>query len=218
MSYFVQKIIEFGISQETFLQVLMLPVVATFIAFAREILGIRGFGIYITSLITFGFVATGLKYGLVIFLIVMIGATFWRFLFKKIKIHYLPRIALVLTGICLMIFFMFFCGKYFKVEGLYTLSIFPILVMILLSEHFITVQVERGLKEAVYLTLETLILAIISYFIVKSKFLANLLLNYPFWSFAFLAIVNFFLGKWTGLRVSEYLRFSKLIAFLKSQK
>jgi len=218
MSYFVQKIIEFGISQETIVQVLMLPVVATFIAFARQVLGVRGFGIYITSLITFGFVATKLKYGLMIFLIVMIGATLWRFILKKIKILYLPRIALVLTGVCLIILFIFFLGKYFKVEGLYTLSIFPILVIILLSEHFITIQFERGLKEAIYLTFETLILAIASYFIVQSKFLANLLLNYPFWSFAFLGVVNFFLGKWTGLRVSEYLRFRKLIAFLKSQK
>lgn len=218
MSYFIQKIVEFGVPQETILQILMLPVVVSFIAFARQVIGIKGFGIYITSLIAFGFVATKLKYGLVIFLIVLLSATFLRFILKKIKILYFSRIALVLIGICLVILFIFFLGKYLKIEGLRTISIFPILVIILLSEYFITVQFEKGIKEALYLTFETLILTIISYFIVQSKALGNFLLNYPFFSFAFLAIFNFLLGKWTGLRLSEYIRFRRLISFLRSQK
>jgi len=218
MSFFIQQIINFGVSEGTLALILMVPVVATFIGFSRQIIGIRGLGIYITLIIAYAFVATKLKYGLVIFLVVVIIGSVARILLKKARLLYLPRMAIILTSVALSIFLMFLFGSFLNIEGLQIISIFPILIMILMVERFVAVQIERGQKMAIFLTLETLILAIISYYIINWSGLRHLLLRYPLQSFLFLFLFNFLLGKWTGLRLTEYFRFRELMEYLEVSK
>lgn len=215
MDFLVQQIVNFGVSEVTIALILMLPIVATFITFARQVIGIRGFGIYITLIIAFAFVATQLKYGLVIFFVVVLSGTFFRLLIKKMRILYLPRMAIILTGVTLDVFLMFFFGSYFKIKGLQLISIFPILITTLIVERFVSAQIERDFKTAVLMTIETLILAIISYFIINWSFLQQLLLNFSLFALALVLLFNYILGRWTGLRVSEYFRFRELLEYLE---
>ncbi len=215
MDFLVEQIINFGVSENTIVLILMLPLVATFITFCRQVIGIRGFGIYITLLLSFGFVAAKLKYGLIIFLVVFFTGTILRFLIRKIRILYLPRMAIILTGVTLVIFLMFFLGSYLEVKGLQIISIFPILVMMLVVERFVSAQIERGAKIAILMTFETFILAIISYFIIIFHPIQKFLLNFPIPILLALFLFNFFLGKWTGFRLTEYLRFKELRNYFK---
>jgi len=214
MSFLVEQIVNFGVSEGTLALILMLPVVATFIAFARQIIGIRGFGIYITLIIAYAFVATKLKYGIVIFLVVVIAGTLMRRLLQKTKILYLPRMAMVLTFVTLAVFLMFLLGSYLNIEGLQVISIFPILIMTLVVERFVAAQMEKGQRTAIFMTLETLILAIISYYIITWASLQQLLLEWPIVSIFVVLILNFALGHWTGFRLSEYFRFKELMEYL----
>lgn len=216
MDILVQQIINFGVSQQTVALILMLPVVATFITLCRQIIGIRGFGIYITLIVAFAFVAAGLKYGIAIFIVVISAGTILRFLIKKIRILYLPRMAMILTGVTLVIFLMFVFGSYFKIEGLQIISIFPILVTTLIVERFVTAQIERGAKTAIFMTMETLVLAFFSYLIITWMGLQRMLLNFPLVFILILFLFNFALGKWTGLRLTEYFRFQELREYLKA--
>jgi hypothetical protein len=215
MNFLVQQIINFGVSQNTIALILMLPVVATFIAFARQVIGIRGFGIYITLIVAFAFVATQLKYGFVAFLVVVLAGTFFRILFKRIKILYLPRMAIILTGVSFAVFLMFALGSYLDVKGLQVISIFPILITTLIVERLVAAQIERGPKVAVFMTAETLILAVISFYIINWPSLQGILLQFPFIAFAILIGVNYGLGKWTGLRITEYFRFRELLEYME---
>ncbi|PJC47763.1 MAG: hypothetical protein CO034_01425 [Parcubacteria group bacterium CG_4_9_14_0_2_um_filter_35_11] len=218
MSFLVQQIINFGVSEGTLALILMVPVVATFIAFSRQIIGIRGLGIYITLIIAYAFVATKLKYGLVIFLVVVITGSLVRLLLKKARLLYLPKMAIILTSVAFSIFLMFLLGSFLSIEGLQIISIFPILIMILMAERFVAVQIERGQKMAIFLTLETVVLAIISYYIINWSWLGQILLKYPLQSFLILFLFNFLLGKWTGLRLTEYFRFKELMEYLEVSK
>ena len=215
MSSLIQQIVDFGVSEGTLSLILMLPVVASFIAFCRQIIGIRGFGIYITLIIAFAFVETKLKYGLIIFFIVVLAGTLVRVLIKKVRVLYLPRMAIVLSGVTLAVFLMFLLGSYFDIEGLQFISIFPILIMTLVVERFIAAQIERGQRNAIFMTLETLILAIISYFIIESVWLRQILLGWPICSLCVLFLFNFILGKWTGLRITEHFRLRELKEYLE---
>lgn len=218
MDFLVQQIVSFGITQNTIALILMLPVVATFITFCRQIIGIRGFGIYITLIVAFAFVATGLKYGLVVFFVVVAVGTFLRSLIKKIRILYLPRMAIILTGVTLVIFLMFYLGSYLNIQGLQIISIFPILITMLIVERFVAAQIERGANTAILMTIETLILAVISYFIISWTVLQKLILSFPIVTILILFLFNFALGKWTGLRLTEYFRFKELRDYLKTSK
>ena len=214
MSFLIEQVVNFGVSEGTLSLILMLPVVASFIAFCRQIIGVRGFGIYITLIIAFAFVETSLKYGLVIFFVVVLAGTLARVLIKRVRVLYLPRMAIVLSGVTLVVFLMFLLGSYLNIEGLQFISIFPILIMILVVERFVAAQIERGQKNAILMILEVLILAIISYFIINSIWLQKVLLNWPICSLCVLFLFNLILGKWTGLRITEYFRLRELREYL----
>ena len=200
-----------GIPEETIVILLMLPIAATIIAFARQVIGIKGFGIYTPLIISFAFLATGLKYGLAFFIVIILVGTLMRLVVKKFRLLYLPRMAIVLTAVALAILFVLLEGAFSGRSGLTSASIFAIVIMITLVEKFIASQIERGRKEAIILTIETLILSVICYWIAIWPWLRNLALDYPFFFILGTILINIILGRWTGLRISEYLRFRKII-------
>jgi hypothetical protein len=207
----IEYMINQGVPQETIVLLLMLPIVATVIAFARQIIGIRGFGIYTPLIISLAFLATGLKYGLALFITVLLVGTLTRLLVKRFRLLYLPRMAIVLTAVALGILLLLLAGAYADRRGLIAASIFTILIMGTLVEKFISVQIERGARGAVILTSETLFLSIICYWLASWSWLQNQALVYPIWFILGAIIINILLGKWTGLRLSEYWRFREVI-------
>jgi hypothetical protein len=197
----------------------MLPVVVMIIAFFRQVIGIKAFGIYTPALIIFAFLAIksdsgdfwgGIKYGISIFATVIIIGTLARIVLKQFRLLYLPRVAIVISIVALSTLLMLTIGGVFQRTGLASVSIFPILIMITLVEKFVAVQIEKGNKTAVFLSLETLAISIFGYFVASWSSLIFLLQQYPWLVFAAIGI-NILLGKWTGLRLSEYIRFKKII-------
>ena len=200
-----------GVSEEAVILLLMLPIVATIIAFARQVIGIKGFGIYTPLIISFAFLATGLKYGLAFFIIIILVGTLTRLAVKRFRLLYLPRMAIVIIAVAVSILLVFLEGAYSERNGLTAASIFAVIIMITLVEKFIASQIERGRKEAITLTIETLLLSIICYWIAIWPWLRETVLAYPFLIIIGTIIINILLGKWTGLRISEYARFRKII-------
>lgn len=200
-----------GIPFETVILLLMLPIIATFIAFLRQVVGIKAFGIYTPLIITFAFLATnGLKYGIFIFLAVILSGMLMRFMLKPFRLLYLPRVAIMLSVVALVILGTLFLGGNMRRTGLASVSIFPILIMITLVEKFVAVQIEKGNKTAVILTLETLLISVVGFYLASWGELIRLLASYP-WVVLLAFPINFFLGRWTGLRLSEYLRFKDVL-------
>jgi len=210
-SFIIQYMTNNGVPRETIILLLMLPIVATIIALARQIIGIKGFGIYTPLIISFAFLATGLKYGLAFFIAILLAGTVARFLAKRFRLLYLPRMALVLTAVAIAIIFLLGIGAFYQKKGLIAASIFAILIMITMVEKFVSAQIERGTAKAIILTVETLILSIICYWAISWSWLQGIVILYPLWVIVSTGIINVFLGKWTGLRLSEYFRFRDVI-------
>ena len=218
MSQITQYMISQGVPQETVVLLLMLPIVATIIAFARQIIGVKGFGIYTPLIISFAFLATGLKYGLTLFIAILLVGTMARLMVKKFRLLYLPRMAIVLIIVSLTILLVFLEGAYSGRHGLITASIFAVLIMVTLVEKFIATQIKQGAKRTIIITSETLILSIICYWVASWFWLQNIVLSYPLGIILGSIIINIFLGKWTGLRLSEYFRFQKIIKHVEPFK
>ena len=200
-----------GVPFETVILILMLPIIATLIAFLRQVVGIKAFGIYTPLIITFAFLATnGLRYGVAIFLAVIFIGMLMRFILKPFRLLYLPRVAIMLTVVAILILFLLVFGGNMKRTGLASVSIFPILIMITLVEKFVAVQIEKGNKTALLLALETLIISIIGFYIASWSALIRLVVGYP-WIILFTIPINVMIGRWTGLRIIEYIRFKDVI-------
>lgn len=200
-----------GVPFETVILILMLPIIATLIAFLRQVVGIKAFGIYTPLIITFAFLATnGIKYGIAIFLAVIFIGMLMRFILKPFRLLYLPRVAIMLTVVALIILLLLVSGGNLKRTGLASVSIFPILIIITLVEKFVAVQIEKGNKTALILALETLVISILGFYLASWNGLIKVIVGYP-WIVLLTIPINILLGKWTGLRLSEYIRFRQVI-------
>lgn len=210
MSELVRFIMDQHVDINTVFLLLALPFIATLIAGFRQIIGIKSFGIYSPLVLTFAFWATDLKYGLAIFLVIFVTGTLVRYLLKKTRLLYMPRMAIVLTLISIAVLALITVGGHFRRYGLSSTSILPILIMIVLIEKFISAQVEKGFRTAALLSLETLFISVVGFFVLRWGAFQWFVLEFPYYVFGLL-IVDFLLGKWSGLRLSEYLRFRNVI-------
>lgn len=123
----------------------------------------------------------------------------------------MPKLALLIIFVSLSVFVAMFVLSYFGYISFSNYSIVPIVILILLSEKFLSIHFEYSRKRAWYITFETILLAVIAYLVVNWQTLRLLVLAYP--EIVLLTIpINIFLGKWTGLRLLEYSRFAKVIA------
>lgn len=215
LSYLLSFLVNQGMSLNTIYLLFLLPIVATLVALARHVVGISSLGIYVPSVITLVFFITGLKAGILIFLLVLIIGFVMRFAAKKFRISFLPRVAIILTGVSLGIFLVAALASWIGAFDFISLSIFPILIIILLAEKFISAQIKLGSREFIKIVVETFVLSMLCYFFGNWEVIRNLVLGYP--EVVLLTIViNFIIGRWSGLRLVEYYRFRKLIKYVGS--
>lgn len=211
LQHAIRQALQKGVSANTIVLVLLFPLVAAIIAASRHIIGIRGFGIFLPAVLSVVFVSTGIIEGLLLFLTILLVATLSRMFLRKLKLQYLPRMALLLWFVSLGVFGILFLSPYLNLSTIITLSIFPILILILLTENFIDIQIGKSMKEAVGLTFETLIIALICSFVLQLDFLQKFVLTNPEITVVSVAVFNVLMGKYVGLRLLEYKRFKPLL-------
>ena len=215
VSPLIQYFIREGVPLGTVVLLLVLPIVVTLIAFFRQVIGIKAFGIYTPAIVTFAFLATPqLRYGVVVFVSVILVGMLMRFALKNLRILYLPRVAITLSIIAFAILFLLGLGGSMQRTGLASVSIFPILIMITIVEKFVATQIEKGNRTAIILAVETLIISLVGYYLASWPLLVKGLIAYP-WAVLFTIPINIFLGKWDGLRLIEYFRFREVLKNLK---
>lgn len=211
LQHAIRKAVYMGVPANTIVLVLLFPIIATLIVLSRHWIGIRGFGIFLPAVLSVVFVATGIIEGILLFLIIIGGAMIARPLIKKIKVQYLPRTALILWFVSLCVLVALFIAPYLNLKSLTTISIFPILILILLVENFMDIQSGMSLKEAINMTIETLGIALVCSLVLELDFLQKLVLLYPEITVIATAVVDIIMGKYVGLRLLEYKKFKELI-------
>ncbi|MDR0463214.1 MAG: hypothetical protein LBG64_03280 [Pseudomonadales bacterium] len=200
-----------GLPANIIVILLMFPILASLIAFSRHIIGLRGFGIYAPAVLSVAFLSTGVIEGIVIFFLVIISAIVLKKILGHIKLFPLPRTALMLWGISLSVLFFLILAANFNLTYFISLSIFPLLIIILLSENFLETQFFANQKEAWRLTIETIVIAAAGGLILGWTSLRELVILNPEITIVTLCAINFLIGKYRGLRLLEYLRFNSII-------
>jgi hypothetical protein len=123
--------------------------------------------------------------------------------------------AIILGVGSLTILFLVGIGTFFGVFLSYD-TVFVLLIMSTLVESFLNVKSEEGLRSAVFGISQTIIAALLCVFIVQWPSFRALIIAYPE-IILFTPIVNILLGRWTGLRVSEYFRFREVFRHLAQE-
>jgi hypothetical protein len=200
-----------GVQPNVLVLLLLFPLVVTMIAASRHIVGLRGFGVYIPAVLSIALASTGVLEGLILFLAIAATAVVAKKLVRKTHLPYLPRTALMLWTVSLGIFGLIVLAPYINLVTLMSVSIFPILILVLLAENFLDAQARTKQSEALMLTLETLGLAVIASFFLRWEPLQIFALSEPELLIIVVAFLNALIGKFVGLRLSERLRFRSII-------
>lgn len=213
VKYAIRNAVSSGVPANTIVLLLLLPVVALFIAAARHLIGLRGFGIFLPAALSVSFIATGPALGIGLFLLIVTVSTSARIVLRraKVKLQYLPRMALILWLVSASVLGLLFLAPALKQPDLANVSIFAVLILALLAEDFTKVQLGKSVKTAVSLTTETLILSLASFAFLTYQPLRHYALLNPETLLISVGVLDFLLGKYSGLRVMEVWRFRKLL-------
>jgi len=206
----VRKSIEKGLPANIIVLLILFPLIAAIISASRHIIGFRGFGIYIPAVLSVAFVSTGILTGTIIFIAVLLAAIMTRTVIRRLRLPYLPRRAMLLWGVSIWVLIILMLAAYSDVTSLVTINIFPLLIIMLLTENFMSSQLFNSQKEAFKLTVETLMIAIFCSLIISLDQVQQIVILRPELTFIAIAFANILTGKYSGLRLLEYLRFTPL--------
>jgi hypothetical protein len=213
VKYAIRGAVKAGVPANTIVLLLLLPVAALVIAGARHLVGLRGFGIFLPAALSVVFIATSPVVGVILFLAIVTVSTLTRILMRrmKVKMQYLPRMALILWSVVVGVLAILFAAPLIRHSALSTVSIFPVLILVLLAEDFSRVQLGKSAKTAIDITSETLILALLSYIFLTLEPIQHFALLNPEMLLILTAVLDYLLGRYVGLRFLEIWRFRKLI-------
>jgi len=211
LQHAIREAIKNGVPANTIVLVLLFPLVATMIAASRHVVGIRGFGIFLPATLSVVFVSTGVTAGVLLFLTIITVATITRMFLRKLKLQYLPRMALLLCFVSLGVLVILFVSPFLNLEQLITVSIFPVLILVLTMENFITIQIGKSMKQALRMSFESLALAVICSLLVQLEAIQKFVLLRPEASVLAIVIADIYMGRYTGLRLLEHKKFKEIL-------
>lgn len=209
----IRRAVDQGVPANMLVLLLLFPVIASIIAASRHLIGLDGFGVYTPAVLSVALLSTGIGTGLLLFTSILVLVTIGRVLVKRLKLQYLPRTALLLWFVSLGVFGFLLAAPALLSLGidLASVTIFPILVLILLSENFTEVTFSSTQSRAIEMTLETIALAVGSTLLIRTEVVQNLVILNPEMTLLFVFVINILVGRYTGLRVSEYFRFKSIL-------
>ena len=205
------RISESGIMPESVLYfLLLLPLGGLLIALLKNVIGLKTYGVFLPILIAYTLTSTGFLSGMFLFLIMTGLVALISLPLNKWGLLYTPKMVVILTFTILMIFMLISLGVTYKINWLTGLSFFPIIILSIMAERFARAIEEDGYQIAIGTIMQTLIATSFCYLVFASTAIKTVLLIFP--EFIILIIVvTLLLGKWIGLRISEYKRFSLII-------
>ncbi len=211
LQHAIRRAIDQGLPANIIVLLLLFPLVASIIAASRHVIGLTGFGIYIPAVLSVAFVSTGIVPGVITFIAVLAAALLSHKLVRRLHMPYLPRTAMLLWGVSILILGGLIGTTLLHLQSFITINIFPLLITMLLSENFMETQLFNSQKEAIRLTLETLFLAVVCSLLMGLEPIQKFVLLQPELVLIGVALVNSGLGKYTGLRLLEYWRFQTIL-------
>lgn len=209
LSHLVSMFVAHGIPSNIIYLLIAFPFIAFFISFFRQVIGGPTFGVYAPAVLALALLMLGLPVGLFALGVVLAVSLLVRVVLTRLELLYIPRVALLFSCVALSLFGVVYTLIRFGSATAVSLAVFPMLVMSTISEKFVAAQAEEGLRGALLGVTGTIAIAISSYYVLAWPTFTNVVLSFP--ELVLVPLLgSLLLGRFTGLRLSEYVRFRSL--------
>ena len=211
MHPFVSFLLQQGLPRETISVVVFAPFIIVLIVAARHVVGLRTHSVYTPFILTFALVQMGLWPGLAVLSIVVAVGAVVRMLLGFLQLLHLPRVGLVMTAVLASMLALFVAHDILGQRGLVVFTPITFFALLVLVEDSFTARLERKPMAILRYLGETLSISVAGFMLVSSQPLQALFFSMPWLPFLASFALLLFLGRWTGLRVGEYIRFRKIL-------
>jgi hypothetical protein len=191
--------------------ILMVPVGAIMVVAARDFVGIRTFGTFMPVLIAVAFRDTGLAWGLALLAGILAFGGMVRYALERFQLLHTPRLAVMLTATVMFMTAVTVLGVATGHILATRVALFPMVIMTFTIERFALIWEEEGIKTAFVGTMGTTVVAVAAYLIMTWETLQVVVVTFPETLLLVLALF-FMVGRWTGMRLSEYVRFREFLS------
>ena len=197
-------------TQFSYRLMLMIPFGVFIILLLRNVGGLETLGTFTPVLIALAFRETGLIFGLIFFSMIIAAGLLLRAYLEQLRLQMLPRLSIVLTCVILLIIATsMFSFKLGFSRGL-SVTLFPMVILTMCIERMSVTWEERGGAKALRIALGTLLAASCVYGVLDLAWLAYLVFTFPGILLILIAVM-LALGRYSGYRLSELVRFKALL-------
>ena len=198
-------------TQNLYRTLLLVPLGTLLIVFLRNIIGIRTFGTFMPVLIALSFRETQLVSGLILFSLIIGLGLLVRFYLEKLKLLLVPRLASVVIIVILIMAGVTMVANELQLEMGLSVALFPMVILAMTIERMSLVWEEKGAGDAIKQGSGSMAVAAVCYLIMFHETSEHLVFVFPELLLVVLAI-TLLLGRYTGYRLSELVRFRELAA------
>jgi transglutaminase-like putative cysteine protease len=186
--------------------ILMLPVGALVVVLFRNVVGMPTFGTFLPALLAAAAGQTGALWGVAAVGIVVGAVALARWGIQRLELLHSPTLAILLAAVVFTLITTTFLSERLGIEPLTRVTVFPIAVLAICAERFYLSLTEHGGAAAGKELAGTLFVMLAAYAVMNSLALQVLVIGFPEVIFLVIA-ADIYLGRWVGVRLSEYRRF-----------
>lgn len=195
--------------QNTLKWLSIFPLAILIIVLMRNVVGIQTMGTFTPMLLSMSLIKTGFWPGLICFAIIIGIGLFIRFWLSKLNLLLVPRISAVVIFVIIIMQILTVLGYQLKLNIALSAVFFPIIIMAWIIERASITWEEDGAANACREIVYSLIVAIVTYFVISSEYIRHIMFAFNEINLVILCIVML-LGTYTGYRLTELRRFRPL--------
>ncbi len=195
-----------AVPKKPFLLLLLLPLGALIVGIFKNVIGLQTYGVFLPVLLAFAFIEMGATQGLLFFTSIVVCISLMSFPLDKWGILHTPKMIVMLITVA--IYSLVCMNIFFKTGWVdpYSTLMFPVIILTMIAEKFARKIDEDSVKEALSIYGQTLLVTMCCMWILSAEIIQHFFITFPE-ILCSLAGFGLLLGKWIGLRVTEYARF-----------
>jgi len=198
-------------TQSVYEVLLLVPFGILVIVVLRNFIGFSSFGTFAPVLIALAFRETELLKGVLLFILIVSLGLVFRFYLERLRLLLVPRLAAVVTIVVLLMTTISIISHQIGTETGLSVSLFPMVIISMVIERMSIVWEERGAATSIREGLGSLLMAALAYSVMTLDILAYWVTVFPEVNLIVLGLIVA-LGRYTGFRLTELLRFRQLAA------
>ncbi len=210
-SLFAWSVYNLPVGQQNAIKWLMIfPLAILIVVLLRNVVGIKTMGTFTPMLISMALIETGFTAGLIAFAVIVGIGLLIRALLSRLNLLLVPRISAVVIFVILIMQVFTVLGYQLDWRVASSALFFPIIIMAWIIERASIIWEEEGLKHAVKEVFNSVVVAVITYFVIVNNTIRHIMFAFNELNIVILFVVML-LGTYTGYRLTELRRFAPLV-------